>query len=77
MIDWRPKGWEVPELYIGLLDNLKQDAYEAGATAILEALKEAGEYVDASKAPYGYVFNNIATYPRTFKGWFILIPEVP
>jgi hypothetical protein len=42
---------------------------------MLMALKKSGEYGDASKAEYGYVFNHIATYPRTFKGWFMLIPD--
>lgn len=67
---WRPEGWENP-----FQDARIASTFEAGATAMLVALKKQGEYVDASKAPYGYVFNAVAKYPRTFKGYFVLIPE--
>ncbi len=81
---WRPKeGWKNPfnpaaitvKNIFGGKPISHNEAYEAGADAMLEALKGQGEFVDASKAQYGYVFNHISTYPRTFRGWFILIPE--
>jgi len=53
-------------------------AYEEGADAMLEGLKEDGKYIDASKYPYGMVLNEIPPIEkltREFKGWIIIIPE--
>jgi len=76
---WRPKNWDdyykPKEVYGKIRFDVDRALFEAGADAMLQALKQQGEYVDASKAEYGYVFNHIATYPRTFKGWFVLIEE--
>ena len=77
---WRPDDWGnkyegCEKKEIDWTDEDIQKAFEYGADAMLEALKKEGKYVDASKAPYGYVMNPIGTYPRTFKGWLILIPE--
>ena len=75
---WRPDDWENNwEKEARKTFTSLRDIYESGADAMLEALKKGGEYVDAEKAPHGYVFNHMGSYPRTFKGWFVLIPEEP
>lgn len=84
---WRPKNWDNP---YKLSDKAKEKGYalipgdgwhygyEAGADAILEALKKEGKYIDASEYPYGFVLNEIPPIQRLtrmFKGWVVIIPD--
>jgi len=87
---WRPEGWDAS---IILLDKLKVfvnprradkdatrliGAVEAGADAMLEALKKEGKYIDASKYPYGMVLNDvppIQKLTKKFKGYIVIIPD--
>lgn len=89
---WRPYGWELPHRFVitpSLLelsraqdsDEVKfyqNEAYEAGADAMLEALRKQGKFIDASKYPYGFVLNEIhpiQKLKRDFKGYLIIIPD--
>jgi len=90
-MSWRPEGWEYSKAIIGDWDNVTsakkwdiphsfgwRDGYEAGADAILEALKKEGKYIDATEYSYGVVLNEvppIQKLTRDFKGWVIIIKE--
>ena len=90
---YRPDNWKKPYMVPtpSLLDlstaertdatrHLMNDAYEAGADAMLEALKKEGKYIDASKYPYGMVLNEvppIQKLTRKFKGYILIIPDKP
>jgi hypothetical protein len=49
--------------------------FEAGADAMFEALKKEGQYVDGSKAMFGVRYHSVEAYPRTFKGYILVIPS--
>jgi hypothetical protein len=85
---WRPEGWKTPnivalkEVKAGLvtadqvryLTEQECKAYEAGADALLEALKKDGQFVnnDGLK-PYGMVLAR--SLKRGEKGWLAFIPD--
>ncbi|KKN54541.1 hypothetical protein LCGC14_0591330 [marine sediment metagenome] len=73
---WRPKDWERHILLA--LDEIKEgkpvsndeiDIYEAGANAMLEALKETGKHTDGLAPTL-----SINVLPEQ-KGWLVFIPE--
>ena len=66
---YRPKNWKNPFKGVKWTgdDHLVDDAYEAGADAILEALKERGKY---NTAGYG-----TTDFPQAREGWFVFIPD--
>jgi len=58
--------------------TIETSAFEAGKDECLRCLKEEGEYLDASKAPYGYVFNHLLqlkSISKDFKGYLVFIAE--
>ena len=73
---WRPDDWQkrIAGKY-GAIAGSEGRMFEAGVDAILEALQEQGQYVDASECPYGLIYNETRPLPRTFKGWLCIIPE--
>ena len=100
MSKWRPDGWKNPngiELVRGHFSDGREyvhdpepehDAYEAGADAMLEALKKTGLYGD--EEPYwdfgpnfwgnpddGRSVNigNLDNYLDIEKGWLVFIPD--
>ena len=76
---WRPEGWQtLPDNQVLLQQGMrilytKQELFEAGADAMLEALKNMPntEKLDGEKHPEGY----ITEAKGGFKGWLVIIPE--
>ena len=72
---YRPEGWFNPHeltdlIYnpeLQIIDKSLSDAYEAGADAMLEALKAQGVY---NSSGYGRT-----DFPRASFGWFAFIPD--
>ena len=65
-MSYRPEGWT--NEYAS-----EHRAFEAGADAILEALKREGEYLhNTGLSPYGYVL--VRSLKRGEKGYLIFIP---
>lgn len=64
---YRPKSWSNPlssKLPFTAEDNKNWRFYEAGANAMLEALKKGGEYQ-----------NNKEIVPSSANGWVVFIPD--
>ena len=64
MNGWRPEGWENPHTQLGPGFDLAHTAFEAGADAMLKALKEKGVWMTPEqmkllapdrKYPYGHI----------------------
>ena len=64
MNGWRPEGWENPHSNLGPGFDLAHTAFEAGADAMLEALKKKGAWMTPEQLtllapdrqyPYGYL----------------------
>jgi len=64
MAEWRPEGWENPHSNLGPGFDLAYTAFEAGAEAMLEALKKKGALMTPEQMkliapdrqyPYGYL----------------------
>ena len=45
---WRPEGWENRPYEVGKDNMAYRDAFEAGANALLEALKKEGSLIEAT-----------------------------
>lgn len=76
---WRPENWlvkqldwvGVPESYEGFCSNVKRiEDYEAGADAMLEALKEIGVFTYGNHTPD----INLNDAPEV-SGYWCFIPE--
>ena len=76
-MNWRPETWKNPYQHAASIPqnkffNRDYYIYEAGADAMLEALKKEGRY---------YKWKRIATvkvpslYQEQWKGWFTFIPD--
>lgn len=73
-MSWRPEeGWNNPHEPVAgasttaiLIKAFEHTAYEAGADAMLEALKKQGKYLEAGKMP-------MFTYPVS--GHLVFIPD--
>jgi len=76
MINWRPKDWERyrPELLEATEETHKiyEDGVEAGADAILLALKKQAVYHTPPETKISFPFDMIRTYR---KGWVIFIDD--
>jgi len=59
-MNWRPEGWQKQEKYNYYLE-IDEDVFEAGADAILDALKKVGEKLYNSE--------------DRVVGWEVIIPE--
>jgi len=83
MNNWRPEDWN-PDYTITLLEDansgdvaqytnvIVKSAYEAGADAMLEALKELGKYYNDVEAPC----KTIAVLQEIKeRGWLVFIPD--
>jgi len=70
MSDWRPEGWKNP--YMGKVGGDLGNVYQAGADAMLEAIKQTGEHYSQVDAPYKTiaVLNHIKQ-----SGWLVFIPD--
>jgi hypothetical protein len=84
MSNWRPEGLKNPfnRGAVVVMDRENKpvshyDAWEAGADAMLEALK-GDRYIDCSKMDaFGYVLNDLPPKFRmrkNWKGWIVFIP---
>ena len=81
MSGWRPKRWahnrsEYFEHNQSVKSHHKtrQKDYEAGADAIIEALKKEGEYLhNTGQSPYGYILGKSLKLGQ--KGWLVFIEE--
>ena len=81
MSGWRPEGWN--NIYNTLYESTKDTeielavqagmqglAYEAGADAILEALKKKGKYISRKDGEDMHPWTEIYD-----SGWLVFIPE--
>ncbi len=81
---WRPKGWrniwkedmptfslDTPESIKAAEENwmIRAEQFEAGADAMLEALKQKGSYFAKGQAFDGFEFH------KTNTGWLVFIPS--
>lgn len=69
-MNWRPEGWQTLKaknypLHCFTPDDCVGMAFEAGADAILEALKQTG-------TPTGLKYT---AYANDRKGWLVFIPD--
>uniref|UniRef100_A0A6M3L774 Uncharacterized protein n=2 Tax=viral metagenome TaxID=1070528 RepID=A0A6M3L774_9ZZZZ len=70
---WRPEGWEIPR-------EVEDKSYEAGADAILEALRKTGVAVSNTDLDvYGRILTAPEHYPEggkdEHKGYLVFILE--
>lgn len=82
MNTWRPEGWKNPYFRSGDFgdgqiswnEQPEFSTFEAGADAMLEALKKEATYLkNDGTAPYGYVLGKILKLAE--KGWLVFIPD--
>lgn len=68
-MSWRPEGWDALDIYAGMesIETTATDLIEAGADAMLEALKASGKY---NQCGYG-----VTDFPNARYGWRVFIPE--
>ncbi len=86
---WRPKeGWKQPDTYCHLANVEcipKLTVFEAGADAMLDALKAEGLKIEHSSEWYNQSYANVAILAldkagvtkmkEPIKGWLVFIPE--
>jgi len=78
---WRPKyGWKNPHkddvhLDAGVYNGLKREAYEAGADAILKALKKKALIRRIILPAPDELLNDLSDFELTSSGWLVFIPD--